>query len=250
MSDDQSSSKFTPQSDSTTHFERILPYLIEFRRRALYCIALIVVVSCVLFPLSNRLYTLLALPLLHYLPQGSKLIATGVMSPFWAPIKLTVVCAVLVSVPYLLYNLWAFIAPALYRRERRWAVGLLVASTLLFYAGVGFSYVVVFPLIFQFLMKTAPQSVSVMPDISLYLDFSLQLLLAFGVAFEVPVAVVLLLKTGLVTHHQLVRCRPYMIIAAFAIGMLVAPDVVSQIALAVPLWLLFEAGLLLGKWIF
>jgi sec-independent protein translocase protein TatC len=188
-------------------------------------------------------------PLTTHLPEGSSMIAIEVASPFLIPFKLTLVLAVFIAMPYLLYQVWAFIAPGLYRHERRLVMPLLASSTILFYAGAAFAYYVVFPLVFAFFTSTAPDGVSVMTDISRYLDFVLTLFFAFGAAFEVPVVTVLLVWTGMVTQDGLRRKRPYIIVAAFVVGMLLTPpDIISQTLLAVPVWILFELGVVFSGW--
>jgi sec-independent protein translocase protein TatC len=199
---------------------------------------------------SKDIYSLLAHPLMKQLPAGSTMIATEVAAPFFAPFKLTLIVAIFLSIPYVLYQVWAFVAPGLYRHERRLVLPLLISSSLLFYAGVAFAYFVVFPLMFKFFTATAPEGVTVMTDISRYLDFVLTMFLAFGFSFEVPIATLLLIHTGVVTLESLVAKRPYIIVGAFVVGMvLTPPDVISQILLAVPLWLLFELGILLAPFI-
>ncbi len=226
----------------------ILHFLIEFRKRLLNCLFAFTVIFFVLLYFANNLYTLLALPLLKHLPHGQGLIATNIVAPFFVPFELTFVISLFLAVPIFLYQLWAFVAPALYQRERRLVWPLLLISTLLFYAGVAFAYWIIFPILFGFFTKSAPQGVIVSPDISQYLDFALKLFFIFGVTFEVPVATILLIWTGVTTRENLIRFRPYAIVSAFVMGMLFAPpDVLSQILLAVPLWLLFEAGIILSR---
>jgi len=223
-------------------------YWVELRRRLLYALFAVMSVFLALCYFSNDLYYYLAIPLLKHLNVGSGLIATGIVSPFLVPLKLTLVVAIFITIPFLLYQLWAFIAPALYQQERRLVWPLLFSSSLLFYLGVLFAYFVVFPLVFGFFVNTAPKGVDVKPDISQYLDFSLRLFFAFGAAFEVPVAIILLVKTGFTSVANLRRKRPYIIVAAFVIGMLLTPpDVVSQVLLALPIWLLFELGLVCAR---
>jgi len=224
-------------------------HLIEIRKRLLRSLLILAALVLVLFPFANSLYTTLAQPLLKHLPNGSHMIATQVASPLIAPLKLTIVIAVLIAIPFLLYQLWAFVAPGLYKQEKRFVAPLLLASSALFYIGVAFAYFLVVPIVMQFFVQTAPVGVVVMTDISSYLDFVLQMFLAFGITFEVPLIVLLLIRTGIVEHQTLVNQRPYIIIAAFVVGMLLTPpDVFSQILLAVPLCLLFELGLLLSRW--
>jgi sec-independent protein translocase protein TatC len=202
-------------------------------------------------PFANDIYTLAAGPLLAKLPAGSAMIATEVAAPFIVPFKLCLFVSLFAAMPYVLYEAWAFVAPGLYDNERRFAVPLLLSSILLFYAGLAFAFFVVFPLLFGFFTATAPEGVAVMTDIGRYLDFVLKLFFAFGIVFEVPVATVLLIRTGLASAPALVRGRPYIILGAFALGALLTPgpDVLSQILLAVPLWLLFEVGLFLGRYL-
>jgi sec-independent protein translocase protein TatC len=223
-------------------------HLIELRDRLLRVVLAVIVVFLGLAPFANWLFSQLAGPLTAHLPAGSSMVAIDVASPFLTPFKLAMVVAVFVAMPYILYQLWAFVAPGLYLHERKRVTPLLVSSTLLFYLGAAFAYFVVFPLVFAFLTKTAPEGVAVMTDISRYLDFVLTLFFAFGVAFEVPVAVVLLMWTGVVSPQALKDKRPYIIVGAFVIGMvLTPPDIISQTLLAVPMWLLFEIGVFMGE---
>ena len=225
-----------------------LAHLVELRDRLIRMIVAILLVFLVLAPFANRLYTLLADPLMRHLPENSSMIAIEVASPFLIPFKLALVLAIFVCVPYLLYQLWGFIAPGLYKHERRLAMPVLVSSTLLFYLGGLFAYYVVFPLIFGFLTASAPEGVSVMTDIGKYLDFVLTLFFAFGAAFEVPVVTFVLVWMGVTTPQALAQKRPYIIVGAFVIGMvLTPPDVISQTLLAVPMWLLFELGIFMAR---
>jgi sec-independent protein translocase protein TatC len=227
----------------------ITQHLIELRKRLVHSLILLTVLVVVLFPFANPLYTLLADPLLTHLPPYSEMIATQVAAPVFVPLKLVVLIAVLLAIPYLLYQIWAFVAPGLYKNERRWLTPLLWGSSGLFYSGVAFAYFVVMPLIMQFFIFSAPEGVTVMTDMSAYFDFVMQLFLAFGATFEVPLIVFLLIHSGLVTREFFTKQRPYFIIGAFVIGMLLTPpDVFSQILLAVPLCILFELGLLFAKW--
>ena len=228
--------------------QSLLGHLTELRSRLLRMLGAVALAFLGLVYFANDLYAYLSAPLRALLPEGASMIATEVASPLLAPIKLTAACAVLVSVPYLLYQIWAFVAPGLYRRERRFAVPLLLSSVMLFYAGVAFAYFVALPLAFRFFTATAPEGVLVMTDINHYLGFVLKLLFAFGVAFEIPVATVLLVRTGLVSARALAAKRPYVIVGCFVAGMLLTPpDVISQTLLAVPVWLLFEIGVLFGR---
>ncbi len=225
----------------------LLSHLMELRSRLLRSVLCVLLVFIALFYFANDLYAWIAQPLMAKLPQGAAMIATEVASPFLTPFKLTLVLSIFISVPYLFYQLWAFVAPGLYRHEKALVVPLLVSSTVLFYLGVIFAYYVVFPLMFAFFTAAAPAGVTVMTDISSYLDFVLKLFMAFGLAFEVPIATVLLIKTGLASRRSLQEKRPYVIVGAFVLGMLLTPpDVISQVLLAVPIWLLFELGLLMA----
>ncbi|MBL1265380.1 twin-arginine translocase subunit TatC [Methylomicrobium sp. RS1] len=225
-----------------------LSHLIELRDRLLRGVIFVLAVFLALAYYANDIYALLAGPLMKYMPANSSMIAIEVASPFFTPFKLALVVAIFISIPYLLYQFWAFVAPGLYQHERRFILPLLIASTLLFFLGVAFAYFAVFPLMFQFLTAAAPTGVTMMTDISHYLDFVLTLFFAFGICFEVPIFTVVLVWAGLVTPRSLAEQRPYVIVGAFVIGMvLTPPDVISQTLLAVPMWLLFEAGLLCSR---
>ena len=227
----------------------LLFHLIELRDRLLRMVLVVAVLFVMLVPFSSTLFSMLSGPLLAHMPEDGSMIAIEVASPFLIPFKLTLFLAVFIAIPYVLYQLWSFVAPGLYRHERRLVVPLLVSSTLLFYAGAAFAYFVVFPLVFAFFTAAAPEGVSVMTDISRYLDFVLTLFFAFGAAFEVPVVTVLLVMTGMTTQKSLREKRPYVIVGAFVLGMLLTPpDVISQTLLAVPVWLLFELGLYFSGW--
>jgi sec-independent protein translocase protein TatC len=223
-------------------------HLVELRQRLLRMVLVVLALLLLLMPFANTLYTLLAAPLLRYLPAGTSMIATEVASPFLAPLKLALMVAIFLGMPVILYQLWAFIAPGLYQREKKLVLPLLVSSTLLFYVGMAFAYYVVFPIIFNFFTSVAPEGVAVMTDIGKYLDFVLKLFFAFGIAFEVPVAVFLLVVSGAISPETLVAKRPYVIVGAFVVGMLLTPpDVFSQTLLAVPMWLLFELGVFVAR---
>ncbi|ACA31430.1 Sec-independent protein translocase, TatC subunit [Histophilus somni 2336] len=223
----------------------LINHLLELRDRLLRSIIFVVVIFLALVYFANDIYNFVASPLLDVLPAGATMIATNIATPFFTPIKLTAVVALFISVPFLLYQIWAFVAPALYQHEKRLVYPLLFSSTLLFYLGVAFAYYVVFPLVFAFLTKTAPEGVAIATDISSYLDFVLALFLAFGICFEVPVAIVLLCWSGVTTPDDLRKKRPYIIVAAFFIGMLLTPpDAISQTLLALPMCLLFEIGVI------
>jgi sec-independent protein translocase protein TatC len=227
-----------------------ISHLLELRDRLLRGMVAVVVVLVVLLPFSNDIYTLLARPLLKHMPEGATMIATEVASPFLIPFKLTLFAAIVLAIPFLLYQLWAFVAPGLYQNERRIMLPLLASSTVLFYLGMAFAYYVVFPLAFGFFTSTAPEGVTVMTDISKYLDFVSVVFLAFGIAFEVPVATVLLVWVGVTTPDQLAAKRPYIVVGAFVVGaFLTPPDVISQTLLAVPMWVLFELGVAFSRFL-
>ncbi len=236
------------QPDDPGAEQPFISHLIELRDRLIRMLIAIGVVILVLFPFANDIYTYVAGPLIAQLPEGSTMIATQVISPFLTPFKLALVAAVFISMPYLLYQLWAFVAPGLYQHEQRLAIPLLISSILLFYIGMAFAYYVVFPLIFAFMAGTTPKGVAMMTDIAAYLDFVLALFFAFGLAFEIPIATILLVAVGVVTPTQLADKRPYVIVSTFVIGMLLTPpDVISQTMLALPMWLLFELGILFSR---
>ena len=227
----------------------LIAHLAELRDRLLKAIALIFAVFLALTFFANDIYRMLAMPLMAQMPSEASMIATEVASPFLVPFKLAFFSAVFLTMPYSLYQAWAFIAPGLYEKELRFATPLLLTSIVLFYAGVAFAYFVVFPLLFAFLTSVAPEGVSVMTDIGHYLDFILKLFFAFGLAFEVPIATILLISTGITSRKSLAEKRTYIIVGAFTVGMLLTPpDVVSQVLLALPIWLLFESGLVLSKY--
>src|SRR5690606_24837080 len=220
-----------------------ISHLIELRDRLLKGVAAILVIFLVCAPFANDLYVFLAEPLMSALPEGNTMISTEPHGPFFVPFKLAFAVAVAAAMPFLLYQLWAFVAPGLYDNEKRLAVPLVVSSTLLFYLGIAFAYYIVFPIIFLFFTSTAPEGVAVMTDINAYLSFVLKLFFAFGIAFEVPVATVLMVRMGVTTPQSLSEKRPYIIVTAFVVGMLLTPpDIFSQTMLAVPVWLLFEVG--------
>lgn len=233
---------------SVEESQPLITHLVELRNRLLRAVICVLVVFAVLVYWANDIYSLLASPLTERLPEGATMIATNVATPFFTPIKLTIIVAVFLSVPYILYQIWAFVAPALYKQEKRLVYPLMVSSTLLFYLGVAFAYYVVFPLVFGFLTSTAPEGVTMATDISSYLDFVLTIFLAFGICFEVPVAIILLCWAGITTPQDLTAKRPYIIVAAFVIGMfLTPPDIFSQTLLAIPMIILFELGVLVAR---
>lgn len=234
-----------PETDREQTF---LEHLVELRSRLLKACLAVVIVLVALLPFSRQLYNYLAGPLLAQMPEGSSMIAIDVASPFLAPFKLTLLLSLVVSIPVVLYQVWAFVAPALFQHEKRLAKPLLFSSVFLFYAGCAFAFFVVFPLVFGFMNRIAPEGVAVMTDINRYLDFVIALFLAFGIAFEVPIATIILVATGLTTPEKLGKARPYVVVGAFAIGMLLTPpDVISQTLLAIPMWILYEVGIIMCR---
>jgi len=238
-----------PGPDARVEEEQpFLTHLMELRDRLMKVVLAVIVLFLGLFYFANDIYSFVAAPLMAHLPEGAGMIATEVASPFLTPFKLTLVLAIFLAVPVILHQLWAFVAPGLYQHEKRLALPLLASSILLFYAGMAFAYYVVMPLVFGFFTATAPEGVSVMTDIARYLDFVLKMFFAFGLAFEVPVATILLVWAGVTTPKALASKRPYVIVGAFVLGMLLTPpDAISQTLLAVPVWLLFELGLVLSR---
>ncbi|WP_371187271.1 twin-arginine translocase subunit TatC [Thalassotalea maritima] len=232
------------QSSGSSLFE----HLLELRSRLLAMVVSVLVVFLCLAYFAQDIYQYLAKPLLAVLPDGANMIATDVASPFFAPFKLTLVVSIFVAMPFVLYQIWRFIAPGLYTNEKRLVAPLLFGSSLLFYGGVAFAYFVVFPLAFEFFSNFAPAGVTIATDISSYLDFVLKLFFAFGAAFEIPIAIILMCWTGFTTVESLRIKRPYVIVGVFVVGMLLTPpDVISQTLLALPMWLLFEIGLILAS---
>jgi sec-independent protein translocase protein TatC len=230
--------------------DTFVSHLVELRDRLLRAIIVWLVLFAVLFPWARDLYSLLAAPLLAKLPAGGQMIATEVVTPFFVPIKVTLMAAFLIGLPYILYQVWAFVAPGLYESEKKLALPLVASSTLLFFAGMAFAYFLVLPVVFGFITSVAPEGVAVMTDISKYLDFVLTIFLAFGITFEVPVAVIVLVRFGVVTIDKLKEARPYVIVGAFVIAAIVTPpDVISQVMLAVPMWMLYEAGIFLARFV-
>ena len=226
----------------------LISHLVELRQRLLKAVVAIALVFAPCAWFANDLFTIIATPLIQKMPAGSSMIATSLISPFTAPLKLSFFVALFIAMPYVLYQVWAFVAPGLYKREKRFAIPLVVSSIVLFYAGVAFAYFVVFPLMFAFLTTTAPTGVQVMTDITNYLDFVLLLFFAFGIAFEMPVATVLLAATGLVRVETMTKNRGYVILGIFVIAaFLTPPDALSQTAMALPMWLLYEIGIILSR---
>jgi len=247
--DDAASEESEPSEESKDHEQPLLTHLLELRMRLLWAMAGFVVVLLPLAVFARQFYHFLAEPLLKLLPHGSSMIATQVASPFVAPLKLAAVLALAISLPWVLYQIWAFVAPGLYKNERKLVVPLLATSTLLFYLGVAFAYFLVLPRVFGFFLSVTPLGVAVMTDINQYLDFVLKLFVAFGVVFETPVAIVLLVWTGFVTPKKLRKQRPYVLVGVFVIAAIIAPpDVLSQIMLAVSMYLLYEVGIIWAGW--
>ena len=225
-----------------------MSHLIEFRDRVLRCFISVLIIFAGLFSFSNELYLYVSKPIRAYLPDNLSMIATDVASPFLTPFKLTLVLSMFAAMPYILYQAWAFLAPGLYKREKKIVLPLFFSSVLLFYGGMAFAYYVVFPLVFMFFSGIAPEGVSIMPDIRSYLDFVLKLFFAFGISFEIPIAVVILSWMGAVDPNKLAKKRPYVFVLCFILGMLLTPpDIISQTLLAIPMWLLFEIGIMFGR---
>ena len=226
----------------------LISHLLELRTRLMRIAISVVIVFIPLVFFANDLFTLVAKPLIEKLPEGTSLIATSVVAPFMTPLKLALVTAIFVAIPYILHQVWGFVSPGLYQREKRFAMPLLVSSILLFYAGVAFAYFILFPIIFAFFASTTPEGVMMMTDISSYLDFTLLLFFAFGLAFEMPVATVLLVATGLVKVETLQRNRGYVLLGIFIVAaFLTPPDAISQTFMAVPMYLLYEVGILFSR---
>ena len=225
-----------------------MSHLIELRTRIIYIATVFIVTFFALMPWAKNLYTLLSAPLLSALPDGGMMIATEVTSPFFVPVKLTLMTAFVISLPWTLYQVWAFVAPGLYKKEQRLIVPLLISSLLLFFLGTIFAYFVVFPVVFGFVSGFTPEGVAMMTDIDKYLSFCLGLFLAFGLAFETPIVVILLIKTGIVSIENIIKARPFVIVGAFVAGAIFTPpDVISQFLLALPLWFLYETGIIFSR---
>ncbi len=232
------------------HEQPFMSHLIELRDRILRIVVVVIAIFMVLFFFANDLYHIVSAPLLAQLPEGSTMIATGVAAPFLTPFKLSLVTSIFIAIPFIFYQFWSFVAPGLYRHEKRLALPLLVSSIFLFYAGIVFSFYVVFPLMFAFFTATTPEGVSMMTDISQYLDFVLKMFFAFGLAFEVPIVTIVLTITGVTNADKLAEKRPYIIVGSFVVGMLLTPpDIISQTLLAIPIWLLFELGVVFSRMI-
>ncbi|MFT5814463.1 MAG: sec-independent protein translocase protein TatC [Psychroserpens sp.] len=226
----------------------LFDHLLELRTRLLHAVLSVLVVFCSLIYFAQDIYQYVAKPLLSVMPEGTQMIATDVASPFFTPFKLTIVLSIFIAMPYILYQLWAFIAPGLYKHEKRLMAPLMLGSTLLFYGGIAFAYYVVFPVAFAFFSSVAPDGVTIATDISNYLDFVLKLFFAFGAAFEIPIVIILLCWTGVTTPASLRTKRPYIVVGAFVVGMLLTPpDIISQTMLALPMLLLFELGIIIAS---
>ncbi len=226
----------------------LVQHLLDLKRALTKSVIAIVIFFIFLFPFANEIYVFMAEPLTRFLPDNTGMIAIGVVSPFLTPFKLSLVLAVYLAMPIMLYQVWAFVAPALYKHERQLVAPILFFSSFLFYAGGLFAFYVVFPLVFGFLSTTAPDGITIATDIALYLDFVIKMFFAFGFAFEVPVVVVLLILTGVSTPEKLIHARPYVVVGAFVIAMLLTPpDIISQTLLAIPMWILYEAGIIVGR---
>lgn len=224
-------------------------HLIELRTRMIHSVMALLIVFICLFPWAADLYALLAQPLIAKLPQGGQMIATDVTTPFFVPLKVAMMASFLIALPYILYQVWLFVSPGLYAHEKRLAVPVIFASTLLFFCGMAFVYFAVLPVVFGFITAAAPEGVAVMTDIDKYLSFVLSMSMAFGVTFQMPIAVILLVRMGIVSVEKLREVRSYVVVAAFVVGAIFTPpDVVSQFMLAIPLWLLYEAGILIASW--
>ncbi len=228
--------------------QTFVSHLIELRSRLIKAVAAILIIVIVQLPFAGEIYALMARPVMAYLPEGSSMIATGVLSPFLTPFKMVFILGIIIAMPFVLYQIWAFIAPGLYKSEKRIARPLLVSSIFLFYLGCLFAYFVIFPILFQFIPSIAPAGVNYMPDINSYLDIVVRLFFAFGLAFEMPIAVILMILLGVTTPDKLANNRPYVVVTVFVIGMLLTPpDIISQTLMAIPMWLLFEIGIIMGR---
>jgi len=228
--------------------QTFVSHLIELRSRLVKAVVAIIIIVAIQLPFASKIYTIMARPVMAYLPENSSMIATGVLSPFFTPFKMVFILGFIIAMPFILYQIWAFIAPGLYKHEKRIARPLLFSSIVLFYLGCLFAYFVIFPILFQFLPAILPSSILYMPDINSYLDTIVRLFFAFGLAFEVPIAVILLILLGVTTPEKLTNNRPYVIIGVFVVGMILTPpDPVSQTLMAIPMWTLFEVGIIMGR---
>lgn len=228
--------------------QTFVSHLIELRSRLIKAVGFLLVVIIVQLPFAGKIYSIMARPVMAYLPEGSSMIATGVLSPFLTPFKMVFILGIIISMPIILYQVWAFVSPGLYKNEKRIARPLLFSSIFLFYLGCLFAYFVIFPILFQFIPAISPAGVNYMPDINSYLDIVVRLFFAFGLAFQVPIAVILMILMGVTTAEKLANSRPYVIVGVFVIGMvLTPPDLISQTLMAIPMWMLFEVGIVMGR---
>ena len=228
--------------------QTFVSHLIELRSRLVKVVAAILVIVIIQLPFAGKIYTIMATPVMAYLPEGSSMIATGVLSPFLTPFKMVFILSLIIVMPVILYQIWAFVAPGLYKSEKRIARPLLFSSIILFYLGCLFAYFVIFPILFQFIPAISPVGVNYMPDINSYLDIVVRLFFAFGLAFEVPIAVILMIFMGVTTPEKLANSRPYVIVGVFVVGMILTPpDMISQTLMAIPMWMLFEVGIIVGR---
>ena len=228
--------------------QTLITHLTELRDRIIRCLIAVFIIFLFLFPFANEIYEFISLPLRDLLPEGASMIATEVASPFLTPFKLSMLLSLYLAMPYVLFQIWRFIAPGMYLTEQRIAIPILSSSIILFYAGTAFAYFVVFPLVFSFFTSVAPDGIEIMTDINRYLDFVLKLFFAFGIAFEIPIIAIILIVTGVTTAEKLASKRPFILVGCFVIGMLLTPpDVISQILLAIPMWILFEVGIFLAR---
>lgn len=245
MTDD---SQAPPETDEPLEEASLISHLIELRSRLVKATVAVLIIFVCLVPFAQQIFTMVADPLMAKLPEGSTMIATQVASPFLTPFKTTLFVALFFAMPVVIYQVWSFVAPGLYRREKRFAIPMVMSSIVLFYCGIAFAYWVVFPLMFAFFSSVTPDGVAMMTDINSYLDFILTIFFAFGIAFEVPIATVMLIATGLTSVESLKRKRPYVFLGAFILGMLLTPpDVISQTLLAVPIYVLYEAGIVMSR---
>jgi len=228
--------------------QTFVSHLIELRSRLIRAVVFLLVIVIIQLPFAGKIYTLMASPVMAYLPEGSSMIATGVLSPFLTPFKMVFILGLIISMPFILYQIWAFVSPGLYKHEKRIARPLLFSSIFLFYLGCMFAYFVIFPILFQFIPAISPAGVNYMPDINSYLDIVVRLFFAFGLAFEVPIAVILMILMGVTTPEKLANSRPYVIVGVFFVGMILTPpDMISQTLMAIPMWMLFEVGIIMGR---
>ena len=228
--------------------QTLIAHLTELRDRIIRCLIAVFIIFLFLFPFANEIYEFISLPLRDLLPEGASMIATEVASPFLTPFKLSMLLSLYLAMPYVLFQIWRFIAPGMYLTEQRIAIPILSSSIILFYAGTAFAYFVVFPLVFSFFTSVAPDGIEIMTDINRYLDFVLKLFFAFGIAFEIPIVAIILIVTGVTTAEKLASKRPFILVGCFVIGMLLTPpDVISQSLLAIPMWILFELGIFLAR---